>query len=418
MTNRSLDILIIDDDEIDRMRITRALKSDTVPHAIIEAGDSDAGIEAAQSQRFDCIFLDYLLPGTDGLEVLRHLRQNDIDTPVIMLTGQGDTRLAVELMKAGASDYIAKDALTPELLQRSLMHVVQLREAELEAQRAQEEQAALLKKLKEAQSQLLQSEKLASIGQLAAGVAHEINNPVGYVSSNITSLKTYIDDLLKVIEVYEQLEQDPASADALAQVKQTKEAIDLSYLREDIAELLAESSEGVNRVREIVQDLKDFSHVNEAEWQMADLHKGLDSTLNIVANEIKYKADVVKEYGQLPEIKCIASQINQVFMNLLVNAAHAIGDERGTITIRSGINEKQVWVEIQDSGKGIAAEDMTRIFDPFFTTKEIGKGTGLGLSLSYGIIQKHKGKIDVQSTLGQGTRFIISLPIEQDVALD
>jgi signal transduction histidine kinase len=173
-----------------------------------------------------------------------------------------------------------------------------------------------------------------------------------------------------------------------------------------------ETKDGVARVAKIVQDLKDFSHVDEAEWQWADLHKGLDSTLNVVWNELKYKAEVVKEYGELPVVECLPFQINQVFMNLLVNAAHAI-EERGTITLRTGTAGDEVWIEVADTGSGIPPENLGRIFDPFFTTKPVGKGTGLGLSLSYGIMQKHHGRIEVTSEPGRGTTFRIVLPGRQ-----
>jgi signal transduction histidine kinase len=178
---------------------------------------------------------------------------------------------------------------------------------------------------------------------------------------------------------------------------------------------MSESREGINRVKQIVQDLKDFSHVDKAEWQWADLHKGLDSTLNIVNNEIKYKADVVKDYGDIPLVECLYSQLNQVFMNLLVNSAHAI-EERGKITLRTFTKDDWVCVEVADSGKGISAENLHRIFDPFFTTKPVGKGTGLGLSLAYGIVNKHNGRIEVASEVGKGTCFKIWLPVRQEVA--
>jgi len=170
------------------------------------------------------------------------------------------------------------------------------------------------------------------------------------------------------------------------------------------------SMDGLKRVRDIVQSLKDFSHVGETEWQIADLHAGIDSTLNIVSNEIKYKATIVKEYGKLPQITCLAPQLNQVFMNLLVNASQAIKD-KGTITIRSGTEGDWVWVSVQDTGSGIPPDIMNRIFEPFFTTKAVGSGTGLGLSLSYGIVNKHGGKIEVASVQGQGTTFTVRLPV-------
>lgn len=267
--------------------------------------------------------------------------------------------------------------------------------------------------LEQANEQLMQSEKLASIGQLAAGVAHEINNPIGYVHSNIGTLQNYIDDLFGMLDLYQQAEPLISSAEQLAAIKNMRQQVDLDFLKEDIPMLMHESRDGITRVKKIVQDLKDFSHVDSTlEWQWADLHHGIDSTLNVVNNEIKYKADVVKEYGELPDIECLPSQLNQVFMNLMVNAAHAMGDERGRITVRTGCAGDSVWLEFADNGSGIPEAIQAKIFDPFFTTKPVGKGTGLGLSLSYGIIQKHGGTIEVNSKQGEGTVFRIVLPIK------
>ena len=269
----------------------------------------------------------------------------------------------------------------------------------------------LNKKLEEAQGQLLQSEKMASIGQLAAGVAHEINNPIGFVYSNLGALEKYLDNLFEVLEAYEQAQGDAAK---LAEVDALKKKVSMDYLKEDIPALMNESRDGISRVKTIVQNLKDFSHLNTSnELQWANLHTGIDSTLNIVMNEIKYKAEVNKMYGDIPDIECLPSELNQVFMNMLVNAAHAI-EGRGVIAISTGRKGDEVWVEIADSGKGIAEEDLKRIFEPFFTTKPVGKGTGLGLSLSYGIVQKHHGHIDVNSEVGKGTVFRIWLPIRQE----
>ncbi|WP_374243626.1 ATP-binding protein [Zoogloea sp.] len=267
-------------------------------------------------------------------------------------------------------------------------------------------------RLHDTQQQLVQSEKMASIGQLAAGVAHEINNPIGYVNSNLHSLKTYIGQLLEVLDTYEAHRSalPPADADAIESVKR---AVDFAYLRDDIGELISESAEGTARVRKIVQDLRDFSRTDASQdWQAADLHQGLDSTLNIASNEIKYKADVVREYGTLPLVECLPSQLNQVFMNLFVNAAQAMPDNRrGTICVRTGHDGDTVWIEIADDGSGIPPDVLDRIFDPFFTTKPVGKGTGLGLSLSYGIVQKHHGHIAASSAPGTGTCFRITLPV-------
>jgi signal transduction histidine kinase len=271
-------------------------------------------------------------------------------------------------------------------------------------------------KLQVAQDQLMQSEKLASIGQLAAGVAHEINNPVGYVFSNFGTLERYLADLFRVLTAYEQAEPLLAGTPAAASLSALRAEVELDFLKEDVPTLMAESREGISRVRKIVQDLKDFSHVDaRQEWEWADLHRGIDSTLNIVNNEIKYKADVVKQYGELPEVQCLPTELNQVFMNLLVNAAHAVRKERGTITIRTGHADGDVWVEVEDDGTGIAKEDLSRVFDPFFTTKPVGKGTGLGLSLSYGIVKKHHGRLEVESERGLGTRFRMTIPVRRPV---
>ena len=284
--------------------------------------------------------------------------------------------------------------------------------ADAELRRRNEELEQLTEQLSMAQQQLVQSEKLASIGQLAAGVAHEINNPIGYIFSNFGTLQSYLDQLFQMLAAYQDAEASIAAPEVAARVRAMREQIDLDFLREDIPSLMDESKEGIVRVRHIVQDLKDFSRVDaNQEWVWADLHQGIDSTLNIVSNEVKYKADVVKEYGAIPDIECLPLQINQVVMNLVVNAAHAIGPERGRITVRTGTGGEQVWLEVADTGSGIAPEALSRIFDPFFTTKAVGKGTGLGLSLAYGIVQKHKGKIEVSTELGKGTCFRVTLPI-------
>jgi two-component system, NtrC family, sensor kinase len=291
------------------------------------------------------------------------------------------------------------DTLTPEQVQ-GLM-------------RANDELTELNRRLSAAQHQLMQSEKLASIGQLAAGVAHEINNPIGYVFSNFGTLEKYIADVFRMLQAYQDAEPGLADTQARTRLASLREEIELDYLKEDIPSLMAESREGIKRVRKIVQDLKDFSRVDaRQDWEWTNLHHGIESTLNIVNNEIKYKCEVIRQYGELPDVECLPSELNQVFMNLLVNAAQAITADHGTITIRTGTEGENAWVEIQDSGCGIPKESLKRIFDPFFTTKPVGKGTGLGLSLSYGIVQKHGGRMDVASEIGRGTCFRLTIPIK------
>lgn len=271
------------------------------------------------------------------------------------------------------------------------------------------------KKLEEAQNQLLQSEKMASIGQLAAGVAHEINNPLGFVSSNIGSLGRYSKDLLDVGRAAKALlkRQDRAPEDRpWSDLAAAFERFDFDFLVEDLPDLLSETEDGLNRVKRIVQDLKDFSRVDHDEWAEADINQGLDSTLNVVRNEVKYKAEVIKNYADLPRVKCLAAQINQVFMNLIVNAAQAI-QEKGRIVLQTELRNGWVVVSVSDTGCGMSEDVKNRIFEPFYTTKPVGQGTGLGLSLSYSIVQKHGGRIEVESTPGVGTTFSVHLPLVQ-----
>ena len=274
------------------------------------------------------------------------------------------------------------------------------------------ELVALNDRLEQTQNQLVQSEKLASIGQLAAGVAHEINNPIGYVSSNLYTLQQYTAQLLAALEQLSALDPARVTPEDLAQVRRR---FDVDALTSDLPQLLAESREGLSRVAKIVRDLKDFSRIDLSEsWVRADLHRGLDSTLNIVANELKFKAQIVKEYGEIPLIECLPAELNQVFMNVLMNAGQAIR-ERGRIVVRTGQSGDQVWVSVQDDGQGIPPEILPRIFDPFFTTKPVGSGTGLGLSISYGIVLKHHGSFQVDSMPGRGTTMLIKLPVQQPV---
>jgi len=270
-------------------------------------------------------------------------------------------------------------------------------------------------RLEEVQRQLLQADRLSTIGQLAAGVAHEINNPIGYVQSNLVTLADYVSSMFLLIaaqdSVLRQLRTE--QTELLAQPEQVRQQIDFDFLSKDLPILLAESQEGITRVRKIIQDLREFSRAGHLEsWSLADLHSGIDSTINIVWNDLKYKVELIKHYGDIPAIECLPSQLNQVFMNILVNAGHAI-EKRGQITIVTRADADFVYVEIADTGKGIAPEHLARVFEPFFTTKAVGQGTGLGLSISYGIVRKHGGDIDVRSEVGAGTMFIVKLPVRQ-----
>lgn len=383
-------------------------------------------------------FVDMRMPpGWDGVQTIERLWAADPRLQIVVCTAYSDTSWEDVLDRLDARDrlLILKKPFDPievrqlasmltakwQMAQQAAAHLTQLEAGvhrrTLELTRANEALEAEVRERKHLQGQMVQSEKLASIGQLAAGVAHEINNPIGYIFSNFGTLEGYLGKLFDMLAAYEKAEphvQAPEVAQALCRLRKD---IELEFLKEDIPELMRESRQGVERVRRIVQDLKDFARVDATQdFQWADLHRGIDSTLNVVASEVKYKAEVVKEYGVIPEIECLPSQINQVVMNLVVNAAHAMDKERGRITLRTGAAEDHVWLEVADDGAGIAPDTLKRIFEPFFTTKPVGKGTGLGLSLSHGIVAKHKGRIEVDSVLGVGTTFRVVLPLRQTAA--
>ncbi|HLP98820.1 MAG TPA: GAF domain-containing protein [Sideroxyarcus sp.] len=374
---------------------------------------AEAGIWAdCLRQHKPVIFNDYQnYPDKHGLPEGHSALVRLISVPVI----EGDKVRVILGVGNKDSAYDEEDVEVAQLFGNDMWRIIRRVRVEAELKANLEKQRALNKRLEEAQMHLLQSEKMASLGQLAAGVAHELNNPIGFVYSNMGTLENYLNDIFIINAAYEEAENSVGNnCPALEGVHKLKLAKDYDYIKQDIFQLMAQSRDGLARMRKIVQDLKDFSHVGEEGWKWVDLHKGIDSTLNIVWNELKYKCQVNKEYGTLPEVYCMASQINQVFLNMLVNAGQAI-ETKGVITIRTGVEGEEVWVEIADTGKGIPPEQIKLIFDPFFTTKPVGVGTGLGLSLSYGIMQKHHGRIEVSSEVGKGTTMRIWLPIKPAV---
>ena len=269
--------------------------------------------------------------------------------------------------------------------------------------------------LKATQGQLIHSEKMASIGQLSAGVAHEINNPLGYVNSNLNSLNDYMDDLVSFIVDMDKLVIDYVDSaepkeEILTHSKQLKQKHDIDFILSDTKEIITECVFGMGKVKKIVESLKNFSHIGEEEKQKTNINECLDETIRIVWNELKYHCEINKEYGELPETYCFPSQLNQVFMNLLINSGHAI-KEKGFITVSTHYQDDMIYINFSDNGSGIDEAHLSQLFNPFFTTKPVGKGTGLGLSISYGIIESHGGKIEVESEIGEGTCFKIRLPV-------
>ena len=450
-------VLLVDDDVDIHAALRLSLQDMLVEGVPLQLLDAYSAAEArellARNTEIALILLDVVMETSDaGLALVQHIRQEKRNRTVriVLLTGQpgyspqreivmnyeiDDYRLKSDLsadklftcVYAELRTYQALRMLEKKRLVEQLADELRGANAQLKVEIAEHQRAqaiadarmhdlvVLNRKLEDAQNKLLQSEKLASIGLLAAGVAHEMNNPIGFVNSNLGTLKHYAESLLAILDAYEAAEAgaEPRCAGLFSKATALKAACELEYLKDDLRQLFRESQDGLDRVRKIIQSLKDFSRTDAAEtWRLDDINQGLESTLCVVWNELKYKCEVRKEYGDLPAIECVMSNLNQVFMNLLVNAAHAI-HEQGVVTVRTGCAGDEVWVEIADNGEGIAPENLSHIFDPFFTTRAVGKGSGLGLSISYGIIEKHHGRIEVGSELGRGTRFRIGLPVRQ-----
>jgi PAS domain S-box len=532
-------LLMIDDSNLYRVYLRKALDVSGIQADITECSDIASGIEQLTKFSFDCIILDYILPDGNGLLILKERNALKITTPVVVLTGQGDEQIAVNLMKAGASDYIPKSTLTPERLGQCIKNVMysfqmekqikqsheNLREAHAQIkhllgsissiligtsandrinqwnQAAEnsfgisykeaigkllsecgikwewdkvEKQLALCKvnntavqlenlhftgtdgkdgllslhinpiedadgqnwgyvflgiditEHKKIEAQLLLSQKMESIGQLAAGIAHEINTPMQYISDNTRFLNDSFIDILGVIKKYDSIIQEEKGKELslrLNEIKEIAKEIDLDYLKEEIPMAIEQSLEGIDRVRKLIMAMKDFSHPGKQKKAFADINKAIEGTALISKNEWKYVADLeTKLDPKLPLVYCAIDQINQVVLNMIINSSQAIKElvdngstSRGIIRIQTEYQEPFVWIIISDTGKGIPHSIIHKVFDHFFTTKEVGKGTGQGLAIAHDIIvNKHQGFIEVNSEEGKGAAFIVTLPVTEE----
>ena len=293
-----------------------------------------------------------------------------------------------------------------------LEQAVEKRTAKIQAQNDQLERQ--IDEIKRTRAQLVQAEKMAAIGQLAAGIAHEINNPVGFVRSNVNTLSGYVEDFRTMIEQQKKLVATIKTGQGLeaaaAQAERASNENDVDFMLADVDALIAETTDGLDRVKNIVADLLDFSRIGKDELNNEDIHQLIEKTLGIAQNQLRHKVEIKKEFCNLAPVICDGGKLSQVFLTLLVNAAQAI-EENGVITIRTGQEKQGVWIEFQDNGCGIAEENLTRIFDPFYTTKDVNEGTGLGLHIAHNIVASHGGQIKVKSMVGKGTNFRIELPV-------
>ena len=404
-------ILIVDDSAVVRRSLAKALSTDYecfVAASVLEAFD------LLKTTEFALVITDIIMPGLSGTELLRKVISTYPQTAVIVVSGVDRPQRALDAIRLGAFDYLIKPydndvlqlTVNRALERRSLLIDAKRYKADLEARN--EELIRGKQQLQRLQAQIVQNEKMASIGQLAAGIAHELNNPVGFLYGNLDLLESCINDLTRVVRFYDSARLDPEDA---AAAEELKKQVGYERTVADLDSIIADCREGAERVRDIVQNLRTFSRLDEAELKRTDIHEGIDSTIRILSRYFSVgNVQLVREYGDLPLVEAFAAKLNQVWMNLLANAAQAIGSSNGTVTIKTWSEEDRVFVAVSDTGCGIDSAALGRIFDPFFTTKSVGDGTGLGLSISFGIIEDHGGSIHVESQPGNGTTFTVELP--------
>lgn len=405
-------ILIVDDEETVCQMFALSLSESFV---CTTAASADEALAHLGDETYALVISDMMMPGRNGVELLREIRSRYPETAVIMVSGIDRPQRVRDALRLGACDYLIKpcelDVLTLSveraLERRVLQRTARTYKAHLEKQNI--ELANRKTELERLQAQLVQTEKMASLGQLAAGVAHELNNPAGFVYGNMDLLRDYLAHLQQLLAVYDTLELPKESARAVDSIKK-----DIQYDRliGDLNSIIADCREGAERICDVVKNLRLFSRLDEAEFKQIDIHSGLDSTVRLLSRYFSSGQVVVRRnYGELPAVNCYAGQLNEVWMNILVNAAQAI-QQKGEVTISTRLDGACVIVTISDNGVGIPEDQLSRIFDPFFTTKAVGEGTGLGLSITYGIIERHGGTITVSSKVGSGTTFSVKLPIK------
>ncbi|MBD2166588.1 hybrid sensor histidine kinase/response regulator [Calothrix membranacea FACHB-236] len=436
VSEQTATVLIVDDNSANLGVLSDAL--DQVGLEVCIAKSGKIALERIKYVIPDLILLDIMMPEMDGFETCNHLKANPVtkDIPVIFMTAFSDTANKVKGFEVGAVDYITKPFQQQEVLSRVKLHLkLHDLSAKLEQKNALLEQkvaevSLAYQDLQEMQLKLIQSEKLSSLGQMVAGIAHEINNPVNFIYGNLIHANEYTQEVLNLLHLYQEEYPSPTP-----RIQTGLAEIDLDFIQEDLLKLLKSMNIGAKRIRDIVQSMRIFSRVDEANMNAVNIHEGIDSTLIILNYRFKPKPDcpgieLLKDYSQLPLIDCYAGQLNQVFMNIIANAIDALDEynqqrsfaeiqqQPSRIEIRTTmIGKEWVAIHIADNGPGMSEEVKAKLFEPFFTTKSSGKGTGLGLSISHQIIvEKHGGNLSCQSIPGQGTEFVIQIPIHQKLS--
>ncbi|MBD2340512.1 hybrid sensor histidine kinase/response regulator [Calothrix sp. FACHB-156] len=427
--SKAMHILLVDDNPNNLKVLSEAIQG--YGWKALMATDGESAIEQTEYAHPDLILLDVMMPGIDGFETCRRLKANPItqNTPIIFMTALSETTDKVKGLEIGAVDYITKPFQQEEVIARLKLHLKISYLTRTLEQRVQERTAELsqsLQRLQQTQLQLIQSEKMSTLGQLVAGIGHEINNPVGFLDGNTSHIKGYVNDLLRLIYLYQEKLPDPDP-----EIEDLVDEIDFEYITEDLPKLLSSMDQGISRLKDISLSLRTFARADMSSKVEYQIHEGIDSTLMLLKHRLKDSGDrprihTITEYGELPPISCYPGQLNQVFMNIIANAIDAFDEyyhnhshqaplnEQNNLTITTSFDPQQqsVTICIQDNGPGMPPEVQARVFEPSFTTKPVGKGTGLGLAISYQIIvDKHNGQIRCFSMPGEGTKFIIILPI-------
>lgn len=381
--------------------------------SILTADSGQKGLETLEKEPVDLIVVDWMMPEMNGLEFIRHMRENDLyrEIPIIMLSGKDTIEDVVAAIEYGADDFINKD-MDLKLLEKKIGVLLRIQEQyrrytrqiikdkkkieEIVVQRTQE--------LKQTHTQLVQAEKMSSLGQMVAGIAHEINNPISFVHNNLYIIKTDLEDICELLDKYQN------NQESLEDIKSFAEEIDFEETLDELKDVIETSSTGIQRIRDIVLNLRNFARLDEGERKIVDLYEGIDNSLMILNHKIKKGITIEKNYQPIPHLFCEAGKLNQVFVNILNNASDAI-EEQGVIRIEGYEENNYIVFIFSDTGCGIPKEHIEKIFEPFYTTKQVGDGTGLGLSIVYSIIKDHNGKITVESEPGK-TEFKIELPLE------
>lgn len=411
-------ILVVDDTPVNLKILTHLLGQRG--YTVRQALNGKMAITASEATPPDLILLDINMPDMDGYQVCEQLKNNPrlSEIPVIFLSALDDVVDKVKAFDVGGSDYITKPFQALELFSR-IENQLKLRSLQMQVHKKNTLLQQALENLKQAQAQLVQKEKMVSLAQMVAGIAHEINNPVNFIYGNLSHISEYTDDLLDLLQLYQKAMPEPP-----ANIEELQGDMDWEFISEDLHRMVGSMKAGADRIREIVLSLRSFSRLGEAEIKAVDIHQGIDSSLMLLQHRLQgqsHRPDitVIRSYGDLPKVNCSAAEINQVFLNILTNAIDALatpspsGVSTPTITISTSFcADGQVAIVIADNGHGMTEAVKNRIFDPFFTTKQVGSGKGLGLSISYQIVTDHGGKLSCESTPGKGSTFTVLLPVQ------